>query len=222
LSDVPRVKLCGVTRNEDARAADELGADLVGIVLSEGFGRSVHAERAGSVVEGIRTATVAVVVDETPSVAAELAARIGASVIQLHGDEDVATVEELRRLGEWTLWKAVRAGVVDDVARAVDRFGPSVDGILVEGRKEGVVGGGGVGVRLEPEAVRGHIPPELDFILAGGLVPESVADAVARFGPDVVDVSSGIERSIGIKDSEFMRTFIKSARMAFGLLHPEP
>lgn len=216
MPDGVRVKICGLTRNEDARLAEELGADLIGVVLSAGFGRSVRAERAGSVVQGVGASTVAVLVNESPSVAASLANRIGASVIQLHGAEDVSAVEELRRLGPWTLWKAVRARSIEDVSGAVDRFGTSVDGLLVEGWKEGAVGGAGARVLLEPEAVRACIPRGLDFILAGGLTPESVPDAVARFCPDVVDVSSGVERSTGIKAAELMGSFLESARVGFG------
>lgn len=214
MSERPRIKICGLTRNEDARLAEGLGADFLGLVLSEGFGRSVPRDLAASVVAGIRASTVAVLVDEPPATAADLARRIGASVIQLHGDEPVDEVEELRRLGAWRLWKAVRADSVDDLRRMVDRFGRAVDGFLVEGWREGVVGGGGVVLRLEPAVVRGMIPSECDFVLAGGLTPESVGGAVARFGPDVVDVSSGVERSARVKDSGLVKSFIEAARMA--------
>lgn len=214
MSERPRIKICGLTRNEDARLAEGLGADFLGLVLSEGFGRTVPRDLAASVVAGIRASTVAVLVDEPPETAADLARRIGASVIQLHGDEPVDEVEELRRLGAWRLWKAVRADTVDDLRRMVDRFGRAVDGFLVEGWREGVVGGGGVALRLEPTVVRGMIPSECDFVLAGGLTPESVGGAVARFGPDVVDVSSGVERSARVKDSGLVKSFIEAARLA--------
>ncbi|MCH7991132.1 MAG: phosphoribosylanthranilate isomerase [Gemmatimonadetes bacterium] len=214
MSERLRIKICGLTRNEDARLAEGLGADFLGLVLSEGFGRTVPRDLAASVVEGIRASTVAVLVDEPPATAADLARRIGASVIQLHGDEPVDEVEELRRLGAWRLWKAVRADTVDDLRRMVDRFGRAVDGFLVEGWREGVVGGGGVALRLEPAVVRGMIPSECDFVLAGGLTPESVGGAVARFGPDVVDVSSGVERSARVKDSGLVKSFIEAARLA--------
>ena len=214
MSERPRIKICGLTRNEDARLAEGLGADFLGLVLSEGFGRTVPRDLAASVVAGIRASTVAVLVDEPPATAADLARRIGASVIQLHGDEPVDEVEELRRLGAWRLWKAVRADTVDDLRRMVDRFGRAVDGFLVEGWREGVVGGGGVALRLEPTVVRGMIPSECDFVLAGGLTPESVGGAVARFGPDVVDVSSGVERSARVKDSGLVKSFIEAARLA--------
>lgn len=216
VADRTRVKICGLTRHEDARRADELGADFLGVVLSAGFGRSVRAHEAASVVEGVGAPTVAVLVNETPSMAAYLATLIGASVIQLHGEEEVSVVEELRSLGAWKLWKAVRARSLRDLARAVARYGPVVDGILVEGWKQGAMGGAGASLSLEPEAVRASIPDGLDFILAGGLTPESVAEEVARFRPEVVDVSSGVERSLGTKNEELVSSFIESARVTPG------
>lgn len=216
MDDGTRIKVCGLMRNADARFADVLGADFLGVVLSSGFQRSVQPECAASVVAGTVAAHVAVVVDESPVRSAELASSIGASVIQLHGDEPVETVHELRALGEWSVWKAVRAASIEDVVRVADQFGAIIDGLIVEGWSEGVVGGGGVRVRLDPSAVRAHVPPEIDFIIAGGLTSDSVEDAVARFRPDVVDVSSGIERSAGVKDPELVRSFFDSVRSARG------
>jgi phosphoribosylanthranilate isomerase len=99
----------------------------------------------------------------------------------------------------------------------VERYGALVDGILVEGRREGVVGGGGA--RLDPESVadvRALIRPGLEVVLAGGLTPDTVADAVARFRPDVVDVSSGVERVPREKDPSLVRRFIEEARRPSG------
>jgi phosphoribosylanthranilate isomerase len=211
------VKICGLVRNADARVADEVGADYLGVVLSAGFGRSVAPERAASVLEGTSAARVAVLVDEAPARAATLARGIDAAVLQLHGSERPEEVVELRERGEWGLWKAVRAATADDVRRAVDRFGAIVDGLLVEGKRDGVVGGGGVRLALDPAAVRDAVPSALAFVLAGGLTPEGVEDAVARFRPDVVDVSSGVERAVGEKDPARVAAFVRSAKRAFDL-----
>ena len=216
MADGVSVKICGLTRNADARDADESGADYLGIVLSAGFGRSVPAPEAAAVLRGTTARRVAVVVDETVETIATLARTITASVIQLHGEESVELVKELRSLGDWTIWKAVRAASMDEVARAVEIYHGVVDGLLVEGWKEGVVGGAGVKVELDPASVRSAIPADLDFILAGGLGPGTVADAVARFLPDVVDVSSGVERAEGLKDPKLVTTFIQSARTVPG------
>ena len=157
---------------------------------------------------------VAVVVDESPAGAEERARAIGASVIQLHGQEDPRDLEELRARGPWLLWKAVRARTAADVHGAVGRFRGVAHGILVEGWKRGVVGGGGARLRVQPEEVRAAVPREVDFVLAGGLDPQSVAEAVALFLPDVVDVSSGVEAGPRRKDPELLRAFLRRARAA--------
>ncbi|NNF14314.1 MAG: phosphoribosylanthranilate isomerase [Gemmatimonadetes bacterium] len=208
------MKICGLTANEDAVAAARLGADYLGVVLTPGFRRSVPVASAAAVVDGTRTWKVAVLVNPSGAEADEAATALGASVVQLHGDEGPDLVRELRRRGEWWVWKAVRARTSSDIRRTVDTLGPLVDGILVEGWKEGVVGGGGVRVMLEPEAVREAVPPELQLILAGGLTPSTAASAVARFRPDVVDVSSGVEGEQGRKDPKLMGAFVQAARPA--------
>jgi phosphoribosylanthranilate isomerase len=211
-----RVKICGLTRREDALEADRLGADYLGVIMSEGFGRSVEASVAGDLLEGSAALKVAVLVNEVPDRAEELAGLLDADVIQLHGDEAPDVVVELRERGGWALWKAVRAHSIQDLERAVGVYSALVDGLLLEGRREGRVGGAGATLRLDPDLVRRLVPTKLDFVLAGGLTPSSVVEAVARFGPDIVDVSSGIERVRGEKDPDLVRTFIESARHAGG------
>lgn len=209
-----RVKVCGITGREDALAVDRAGADYMGIILSAGFSRSVDPVRASSLVQGVAPITVAVLVGED-SRSAEAAARaIGAGVIQLHGEEEPSVLADLRTRGAWKLWKAVRARTPEDVERTVERYAEVADGILVEGWKEGVTGGGGVRVELEPSEVRALIPLRLDFILAGGLTADRVADTVAAFSPDVVDVSSGVERAVGEKDHGLVSRFVEAAHAA--------
>ncbi|MCG6956728.1 MAG: hypothetical protein LJF04_12130, partial [Gemmatimonadetes bacterium] len=109
--------------------------------------------------------------------------------------------------------KSVRVRDPQDVDRAVERYGGLVDGLLVEGWKEGVVGGGGA--ILDPLSfaeVRARVPVGVDVILAGGLDPDSVGEAVARFLPDVVDVSSGVEIDVGRKSHDRIRLFVQRAR----------
>ena len=208
-----RVKICGLTRAEDARAADAAGADYLGVVLSAGFGRSVVPSAARALVEGTSALKVAVVVDETADGAAAAGEALGADVLQLHGSESPAVVEDLRARG-WKVWKAVRAKSLGDVERGVDVYGGSVDGILVEGWKEGSPGGGGARLSLDPARVRALVPHSVDLVLAGGLGPDSVAEAVRSFRPDVVDVSSGVERALGSKDHGRVRAFVEAARAA--------
>jgi phosphoribosylanthranilate isomerase len=207
-----RVKICGVTRREDAVAVDESGADYMGVILSAGFSRSVDLQSASALVDGLRPMGVAVLVGEDAPTAEMAARSIGAGVIQLHGEEAPSVFAEIRTRGSWKLWKAVRARTVEDIERAVDLYRDVADGILVEGWREDVVGGGGARLELDADRVREAIPEDLDFILAGGLVPETVGDAVRAFRPDVVDVSSGVERTKGEKDAGLVRRFVVGAR----------
>ena len=209
-----RVKICGLTRPEDARAADAAGAAYLGVVLTAGFGRSVAPSMARALVEGTSALKVAVVVDETADGAAAAAGALGADVIQLHGIESPAVLDELRARGGWDLWKAVRAQSIEDVERAVEAYSRVADGILVEGWKEGPPGVGGARLALDPARVRALVPHSVALILAGGLGPDSVADAVRSFRPDVVDVSSGVERALGVKDHGRVRAFVRAARAA--------
>ncbi len=209
------VKICGLTRRQDAEAAAALGAGYLGVVLTPGFARSVSTREAGPLLAGLSVTPVAVLVDEAPARAEALARTLGAGVIQLHGSEAPEAVAELARRGPWRLWKSVRARDPDDVREAAERYGPWVHGILVEGAREGVLGGGGA--RLDPASfpdLRSLVPAPLRLILAGGLRAETVAAAVDHFAPDVVDVSSGVEVEPGRKGPELVGRFIQEALRA--------
>ncbi len=220
MAESPEVKICGLTRREDAERAASLGADYLGVVLSPGFRRSVAGADAGALLGGLAPVRVAVLVDEGPARAAELAGSAGAGVIQLHGSEPPEAVAELAAERCWRLWKSVRAREPDDVRRAVDRYAFWVEAILVEGCLEGVVGGGGA--RLSQErfgCLRELVPAPLRVVLAGGLTPDGVAASVDHFAPHVVDVSSGVESEAGRKDPELVARFIRAARRAGGPGH---
>jgi phosphoribosylanthranilate isomerase len=207
------VKICGITTPEDALVAQELGADYLGMILSQGFSRSILPDEAVDIGLVAETSLVAVLVDESLDEAQRIAELSGASVIQLHGEENVEYVEELRRRGMWTIWKAVRVRDPEDVTRAVEALGTSVDGLLLDGWHPDRPGGSGVsfswaGVRV----MRDQIPSALKVIVAGGLTPGNVADAVRALRPDVVDVVSGVELNIRRKDPELIGAFVRNAR----------
>ena len=209
----PLVKVCGLMQREDARHAARAGADFLGATLSAGFPRSIAAETARGFADPLGPPLVAVLVNETPPAAAAIAEAAGAAVLQLHGDESPGMVEELRALGAWTVWKVVRPRERDDLRRAIERYGEHVDGLLLDGWNPTSRGGTGTRVAWHlAEAVRDELPDRVLLILAGGLTPENVAEAVRRVRPDVVDVSSGVESAVGKKDPSRVERFIRAAR----------
>ena len=207
------VKICGITTPEDALVAQELGADYLGMILSQGFSRSILPDEAVDIGLVAETPLVSVLVDESLDEAQRIAELSGASVIQLHGEENVEYVEELRRRGMWAIWKAVRVRDPEDVTRAVEGLGTSVDGLLLDGWHPDRPGGSGVSFSWEGVRVmRDQIPSALKVIVAGGLTPGNVADVVRVLRPDVVDVVSGVELNIRRKDPELIGAFVRNAR----------
>ena len=212
MSDV-QVKICGLTTPEDARVADDLGADYLGMILSQGFGRSVLLDTAVDIKQAVDAPLVAVFVNEPISEVVQIGRMIGVSVIQLHGEEGLDYLEELRCEGDWAIWKAVQVRDRVTAIDAVRAFGCSVDGVLMDGWQEGYPGGSGVSFSwVELSSVRLEIPTPVDLIVAGGLEPKNVTGAIRAMRPDIVDVSSGVELRKGRKDPDLIHSFIRNAR----------
>lgn len=217
----PRVKICGLTRLEDAVAAREAGADYLGAILSPGYARSVPAPRAATFAQETDLPLVAVTVDAGLDDLVRTAEVARASVLQLHGGESPDHLARLRDAGDWELWKAVRVRDRAEIERALEVYIHVADGLLLDGWHPDQAGGAGVGFSWPLlEAVRERVPPSLTLITAGGLRPETVAEAVRRMRPDVVDVSSGVESSTGIKSPQKLRDFILHAKSS-GVQHDD-
>jgi len=200
-----RVKICGITRPEDARLAVAAGADALGFVFHPGSPRCVAPEAVRDMVRGLPpfVLAVGVFVDETPDRMNELAAFCGLDRIQLHGSEPQAVADSLSR----PVIKAVRVRDRESL-ETLDRF--RCRAFLLDTHDPEAPGGTGKAFdwRLAAEAVaRGH-----RVILAGGLTPENVAQAVRQVRPYGVDVSSGVEQEPGRKDPEKVRAFIRAAK----------
>lgn len=212
---IPAVKICGLTRREDALAAADAGADLLGVVVVPSSPRAVSVEAARAIGEGIDVPLALVTADRDPHELAREAREVGAEVLQLHGKESSGDVERLRDAGDWALWKAVRIREAGDLEEALRRFGGLVDAIHLDGWHPRRLGG--TGIRFpwnEVARVRDRIPDGMTLVAAGGLTPENVGEAVQLLRPDVVDVSSGVEARPGIKDPTKLMAFIRAARSA--------
>lgn len=210
-----RVKLCGMTRPEDVAAAADLGADYVGVILAAGRRRLTlaRAEEVLTPARG-RVRTVGVFGQADASEVADAAAAIGLDVVQLHADPTPSDVVALRKVFSGTVWAAARlaGSALGDAAELYD----VADAVVLDARVDGALGGTGhslpweaLGTDVQRQPGRAALT-----VLAGGLRPGNVASAIALVGPGVVDVSSGIERGVGMKDHQCMRDFIATARAA--------
>jgi phosphoribosylanthranilate isomerase len=209
----PAVKICGLTRLEDATAAAAAGADFLGMIASRGFGRSAPVFLGPAMTRATGLPVVAVVVNEPLDQVVSLGGETGAAVLQLHGDETPEMLQALRAQGPWKLWKGLRVRTSGEVEAALREFGPVADGILLDGWHPEHRGGSGVRFPWDVvEPLRGRFPKGVDFIAAGGLTPANVAEAVTRLRPQVVDVSSGVEAAPGVKDPAMVRSFVENAK----------
>lgn len=213
----PAVKICGLKRPGDAIVAGAAGARYVGAILAGGP-RLVTPSGARAVFEQAGNATRVVVVGHEPVddiVRGAMAS--GADIVQLHGDPSPRMVLDLRERWPGGIWAVLRVPVTAfDADRAAALFAVA-DGVVLDAFVAGALGGTGTtidwkGLQSPLAAVRASADASALLVLAGGLTPENVGTGIRLLAPDVVDVSSGVEQSPGIKDHDRVRRFIAAAR----------
>ena len=194
-------------RAEDARVAASLGASYVGVIFAGGP-RTLTPERAKSVLAHVPKPVrrVGVFANQDGPEIRRIVDLVGLDVVQLHGEVTESRIAELRHLVPAAIWPVVR--VSGALPAGIRSLIDASDGLLLDAFSPKALGGTGLSfgwaaVATELRAIRGERP----IILAGGLRPENVGDAIAELSPDVVDVSSGVESAPGIKDHERMRAF---------------
>jgi len=202
------VKICGLRRAEDVAAAVAAGADALGFNFWKGTARYVDPDVAARMIRDVpgHVMTVGVFVDEQPERVLEIASQAGLKAVQLHGSEPP---EYLNRLGAYVKIKTVKVADEFDAAE-LSRY-RRADMFLLEGAVAGMVGGTG---RTFDWSAASEATKRGKIILAGGLTPENVAEAVRRVRPWGVDVATGVESAPGIKDANQIRAFIAAARSA--------
>lgn len=206
------VKICGITTAEDGLAAAEAGADAVGFVFYSVSPRFVERERAAAISRVLPPMVhrVGLFVDATRDEIAQTADAVGLDILQLHGHEPPEAFEGLPRRA----LKALRVGNDFNPEDAL-RY-EAASGILVDTRLADETSPlGGTGTPFDWTLVRG-LREKVDFLmLAGGLDPDNVAEAITAVRPHAVDVSSGVEgRHPGQKDTSRVRAFIENVRSA--------
>jgi len=203
-----KVKICGLMRTDDAIKAAEAGAAYLGVVFAGGP-RTVTQHHAREIVAaGAGVPVLGVFAEQSVEAILQITDLAGLSGAQLHGSYSRSDAERLRAAG-LLVWRVVRIAVPSDL----DALGlaiPESDAVLVEPRIHTALGGTGVPLELavarEAKSRLGGHP----MALAGGLTPDTVAEALAVVRPDIVDVSSGVERSPGAKDHNKILRFVEA------------
>lgn len=215
---VPRIKFCGITRLEDAELAVSLGAWAIGLNLWPG------SKRACDPAEGVRISNAlrrkieiaGVFVNQSLDEVAALADMLHLSIVQLHGDEGPSYANEVARRTGAKVIKAQSVRLASDVV-AIQAF--HTDFHLLDAHREGLRGGTGETFDWTMLNRRHSTVP---LILAGGLTPDNVAEAIAATRPWAVDVASGVESAPGIKDPEKMKAFAGAVRGTAAPAEPTP
>lgn len=213
-SDI-RVKICGLTDPADIPAAILAGAAYLGFVFFPKSPRHLDLESASamatSVPEGI--AKVALTVDADNATLDALTEAVPLDFLQLHGAESPARVAEVKARYGLPVMKAVGISGPEDLPQ-IDFYAKVADQILVDAKPpKGADRPGGNALAFDWSLIAGRRWP-VPWMLAGGLTPDNVADAIRLTGARQVDVSSGVESAPGVKDADLIRAFIAAARKA--------
>ncbi len=203
-----RAKICGLTRAGDAALAVAAGADYLGVVFAGGP-RLVTPQVAADIrAAADRVPVFGVFGDQSVDEILRIARAAGLQGAQLHGDYGRADAGRLRAEG-LRVWRVARVADTTDLAR-LPEMSMDADAVLVEPGVPGMLGGTGIRLALGlAQGARSRLAGA-PMVLAGGLTPESVLGAMALVRPDVVDVSSGVERLPGIKDPDKIARFLEA------------
>jgi phosphoribosylanthranilate isomerase len=220
-----RIKICGITSRDDARIAIDAGADAIGLNYYSGSKRCVGFLDAKKIVDevGSTALKVGVFVNQTASDLNVIANDIGLDAVQLHGDQPPSFLLDVeRRFPVLRVYRVGHSGFIKIKADLVlcEKFGRSPDALLLDAIAAGEYGGTGQKLDWSTLADRAELlsfdrAHPLPMILAGGLTPENVAEAIRLVRPHGVDVASGVESSPGSKDAEKVKAFVAEARRGF-------
>ena len=216
-----QVKICGITSVNDAQAAADAGADAIGLNFYSGSPRHVELETALEICQQLpQLLKVAVFVNESSVTIRQLAQQIGFNAVQLHGDETPAQVAELSDL---KLIRALRCRdssleTVEDYWRACQQQRSLPQALLLDAYHPEQYGGTGQCLTWNQLHPRPPLLGDSPWILAGGLTPDNVAEAIRSARPHGVDTAGGVESEPGQKDHARVHQFVAAARTAFASL----
>lgn len=189
-----RIKICGLTNPEDVRASIEAGASYLGFIFYPESPRYVTPEQAAALTRGVNIPKVGVFVDMPPGEVVAIMDRCGLDIAQLHGSESTADIE---KIGPRRVWKTVRLSSAADIDAAAAL---PVDAILADA----ATGTGGLGWLCDWE-LAAAAAGRMKLILAGGLNPGNLRDAMRKVHPFALDLCSGVESEPGRKDHQKLK-----------------
>jgi phosphoribosylanthranilate isomerase len=208
-----RIKVCGITRPEDATKAAAMGVDALGFIFADRSPRCISPEKVWKIVKQIPSfvSSVGVFVNSNIEEVKQIVDNCGLSQVQLHGDE---SVEYCRALKHWrrslSVCKAFRVKS-QGTGREINAYRGDVDSMLLDTYTKGTAGGTG---ETFDWTIIEHLDLKKPLILAGGLNPDNIVDAIRVVNPFAVDVNSGIENSPGIKSHQKMGAVFDAVREA--------
>lgn len=216
-----KVKICGTTNFDDAHCAAEAGADLLGFIFYPKSPRRIGVAAAQAIVSAIRQQMppaqappqmVGVFVNESLDNVLRIMAEVGLDLAQLHGDESVAFLREANAALGGRAYKALKASG----AEVDDYMSIGAPALLLDANHPNLYGGSGL---RADASIAGRVARRCQLLLAGGLTPDNVAEAIRAVQPWGVDVASGVEAAPGRKDHEKVRLFIQAVREVSAALH---
>jgi phosphoribosylanthranilate isomerase len=207
-----KVKICGITEEQSLKTACEAGADFIGFVFVTSSPRYIAPRAAGELSRLTPTGVknVGLFVNPTDSELDEALSQTMLDYIQLHGDEDLTRVIEIKNRTHMPIIKGFRIGNEKDIEKAYE-FETYIDYILFDHKSDQTGEYGGTGKKFDWSLLAGKSFSK-PWILSGGLTAEALSEALTNLAPDGIDVSSGVERKKGIKDEEKIRKFIYEAK----------
>jgi phosphoribosylanthranilate isomerase len=203
-----KIKICGITTPEGLLAADAAGADFVGLVFYEKSPRHLTLEQAAmlSKIPLQHAKIVALTVDADDAFLQEICTRVNVHVLQLHGAETPERVDFVKKTFQRAVIKAVGIATKDDLITA-KTYQYVADWLLLDAKPVAGDMHGGNNKSFDWAVLQGF-QSQTPWLLAGGLNPNNVADAILQTKPDGVDVSSGVEQARGVKDVALIQAFV--------------
>lgn len=206
-------KICGLTRAQDVACAIEFGASFLGFIVEAASKRQLTVTKAARLARPAKdiATTVAVTVNADDALLTRVMAEMAPDYIQCHGDESLQRVAQIARNFNVKTIKACPIASDEDMKSAGEYSG-AADLILFDAKPpagSNVRGGHGIAIDWD---IIARAPTPKSYLLAGGLTPNNVAAAIAATGAPIVDVSSGVEASAGVKDASKIKAFMKAVK----------